>query len=183
MRGRFRQRGRIGRYRMHLLAIGLTAALAFAVGSGGASTPSSQLITVPSSTGQTATVNWTGTILPGSHATSDCATVSGDPTVDHHGIQLTVPAGLYSSVNAQFSFSITWTPGTPTEDTADEILTVLDPTATEVGSSDRQLDHRDRRHDQPRSGHVRRARVRVRERARPELLRLADDHDELRGGR
>src|SRR3954447_1984283 len=136
MRGRLRSGGRIRRYRFHLLAIGLTAALVLAVGASSASTPSSQSISVPSSAGQTATVNWTGTILPASHPTSSCATAAGDPTVDHHGIQITVLPGLYTTVSAQFSFSITWTPGTPTEDTADEIITVLDPSGHVVTSSD-----------------------------------------------
>jgi hypothetical protein len=125
-----------GRFRVHLfLATGLAAALALAVASS-ASTPASQSVTVPSSAGQTATVSWTGSIPPGSHPTNDCAPVSGDPTVDHHALQVTVPSGAYSTVNASFSFSITWTPGTPTEDTADEILTVLDQSGNEVGSSD-----------------------------------------------
>jgi len=119
-----------------LLALLLCAGLALAVSTGSASTPSSQSVTVPSTAGQTVTVNWTGTILPGSHPTSNCATASGDPTVDHHGIQLTVPAGTYNSLTASFSFSITWTPLTPTEDTADEILTVLDGGGSQVGSSD-----------------------------------------------
>src|SRR3954451_23776483 len=132
MRGRFRTQ----RTRGVLLALLLCAGLALAVSTGSASTPSSQSVTVPSTAGQTVTVNWTGTILPGSHPTSNCATASGDPTVDHHGIQLTVPAGTYNSLTASVSFSITWTPLTPTEDTADEILTVLDGGGSQVGSSD-----------------------------------------------
>src|SRR5919201_2017921 len=118
----------------------LTAVLAAAIllvvtGSIGASNPPSGSVTVPSATGQTATDSWTGTIPSGTDPRSDC---NGQPTplVDEHDIQITVPAGVYSSLNATFTFSITWTPGTPTEDTADEILTVLDPTGNEVGSSD-----------------------------------------------
>ena len=41
------------------------------------------------------------------------------------------PSGAYSSVDATFTFSITWT-----DATNDEILTVLDPDGAEVGSSD-----------------------------------------------
>jgi hypothetical protein len=104
-------------------------------GSTGASTPPSASVTVPSSVGQTASDSWTGTIPVGSNPTSDC---SGLPStqVDEHDIQITVPSGLYSTLNAQFKFSITWTPGTPTEDTADEILTVIGPDGNEIGSSD-----------------------------------------------
>ena len=88
-----------------------------------------------SAAGQTATDNWTGTIPTGSDPKSDC---SGLPAtqVDEHDISINVPAGTYGTLNATFTFSITWTPGTPTEDTADEILTVLDPSGNEVGSSD-----------------------------------------------
>src|SRR5439155_7399682 len=67
--------------------------------------------------------------------TSDCSGLPAS-SVDEHDIQVTVPAGIYSTLNAQFSFSITWTPRTPTEDTADEILTVIGPDGSEVGSSD-----------------------------------------------
>ena len=95
MRGRFRTRLRT---RGVLLALLLGAGLVLAVTAGSASTPSSQSVAVPSTVGQSATVNWTGTIPPGSHGTRDCATVSGDPTADHHGIEITVPAGIYSSV-------------------------------------------------------------------------------------
>ncbi|TML44251.1 MAG: hypothetical protein E6G19_09635 [Actinobacteria bacterium] len=104
-------------------------------GSTGASTPASGSVTVPSATGQSASDSWTGTIPVGTNPTSDC---SGLPStqVDEHDIQIAVPSGTYSTLNAQFSFSITWTPQTPTEDTADEILTVIGPDGNEVGSSD-----------------------------------------------
>src|SRR5436190_5750525 len=125
---------------MRKLAGPLTAALVAAIllvvtGSIGASNPPSGSVTVPSAAGQTATDNWTGTIPTGSDPKSDC---SGLPAtqVDEHDISINVPAGTYGTLNATFTFSITWTPGTPTEDTADEILTVLDPSGNEVGSSD-----------------------------------------------
>ena len=38
-----------------------------------ASTPPTSNVTVPSTIGQTVTVTWTGTIPPGSNATSNCA--------------------------------------------------------------------------------------------------------------
>ena len=134
----------------------------------------------PSTVGQSATVSWTGTIPPGSHGTSDCATVSGDPTVDHHGIELTVPAGIYSSVTASFSFSITWTPGTPTEDTADEVLTLLDPSGAEVGSSDGGSTTETVAAQNLAAGTYNVLACRFVNGAADRLHRLADDHDDAR---
>jgi hypothetical protein len=120
-----------------VLLAGIGALLLLGTASAPGSTPAAATVTVPSSAGQTVTDSWSGTILPASHPASDCSTAgSADPTVDHHLITINVPSGIYSTLNAFFTFSITWTPGTPTEDTADEILTVLDQNGNEVGSSD-----------------------------------------------
>src|SRR5438309_2920912 len=123
------------RYAAPLAAALAAATLLISTGSVGASTPPSGSVAVPSTAGQSVSDNWTGTIPSGANPRSDC---SGLPStsVDEHDIQVTVPAGIYSTLNAQFSFSITWTPRTPTEDTADEILTVIGPDGSEVGSSD-----------------------------------------------
>jgi hypothetical protein len=123
------------RYAAPLAAALVAAILLISTGSVGASTPQSGSVTVPSTPGQSVSDTWTGTIPSGANPTSDC---SGLPStsVDEHDIQVTVPAGIYSTLNAQFSFSITWTPGTPTEDTADQVLTVIGPDGNEVGSSD-----------------------------------------------
>src|SRR5438445_13629630 len=115
----------------------LTATLAVAMAASipaAASTPASTPITVPSSGGQTVTVTWTGTIPPGSNATSAC-TLGTPPTEDHHSIPITVPAGIYTSLDATFTFSISWTPP-GAEDVSDEILTILDPAGNELASSD-----------------------------------------------
>ncbi len=117
-----------------LLLTGTLVALFTVVGAA-ASTPPAGTVTVPSSAGGTAMDNWTGTIPPGINPTSDC-TPPSPSTPDSHFIQINVPAGTYQTVNASFAFSISWNPGTPTEDTADEILTVLAPDGSEVGSSD-----------------------------------------------
>src|SRR6266496_2307466 len=114
------------RARTALVAAIVGALLLMAAASAPGSTPGSGSVAVPSTTGQTVTDSWTGTILPASHGTSNCNAVSGDPTVDHHLTSVTVPSGIYSTLDAAFRFSISWTPGTPTEDTADEILTVVD---------------------------------------------------------
>lgn len=97
-----------------------------------ASTPPTSGITVPSTANQTVTVTWTGSIPPGANASSDCSALADTPAADQHVSTVNVPAGAYNSVNAKFTFNITW------PDTAgnDEILTVLKPDGTTLDSSD-----------------------------------------------
>ncbi len=95
-----------------------------------ASTPPSGQVTVSSTNGTTVTHTWTGTILPGANATSNCASLP-EALSDVHTITIDVPAGLYASLGADFTFGITW----PSADD-DEILTVLDPGGAVLGSSD-----------------------------------------------
>src|SRR5256714_13022420 len=120
--------------RSHLVRLAvLVLAIGFAAAGGApASSPPAGNVTVPTTAGGTASDSWTGTIPPGSTPASDCT--SGLSPADHHLIQITAPAS-YGTLSVQFVFSITWTPNTPTEDTADEILTVVGPNG-EVGSSD-----------------------------------------------
>ncbi len=99
---------------------------------GFASTPPSSNITVPSSSGQTVTVTWTGMIPALVNGTSDCANLADTPAVDQHLPTITVPAGVYSTVNAKFTFNITWDDNSGN----DEILTVLKPDGSELGNSD-----------------------------------------------
>src|SRR5437899_838809 len=110
----------------------------------GASTPPTQSVTVPDKAGQTVTLQWAGTIAPGeAHPSSDCNDV-GTGAPDDHALIVTAPKKGYDKIDAEFTFTIAWTPNTPTEDTADEILTVDGPkggdegdtTAPEIGSSD-----------------------------------------------
>ncbi len=113
------------------LLAGIAGTLALAVGLAGASTPPTSSITVPSAAGQTVSVTWTGTIPPGANPTNACTAVAGTPLADEHSTAITVPPGLYNSLNATFTFSITWG-----DALHDEILTVLGPGGTVVGSSD-----------------------------------------------
>src|SRR5690242_13390570 len=96
-----------------------------------ASNPGSSTITVPSAPGQTVVVNWSGSIPPLANGTSDCSKLADTPAVDQHVSTITVPTGIYNSLNAKFTFNIKW-------DTADndEILTVLRPDGTTLASSD-----------------------------------------------
>ena len=96
-----------------------------------ASSPPSQAASVPAHAGKTVTLKWTGTIVPGANATSECSL--GVPTEDHHAIKLTVPANAYRSVVASATFGITWVPSAPA---SDQILTVFGPDGEVVESSD-----------------------------------------------
>ncbi|MEY2537279.1 MAG: hypothetical protein QOG67_1019 [Verrucomicrobiota bacterium] len=97
-----------------------------------ASTPPTSNITVPSSSGQTVTVTWTGQIPALVNGTSDCAHFADTPAVDQHLPTITVPAGVYNGVNAKFTFNISWDGSSGN----DEILTVLKPDGSELASSD-----------------------------------------------
>ena len=102
--------------------------------SAGASTPMTSTVTVPASAGQTAqdAQPWSGTIQPGANATSDCSPPSTS-LVDEHDIIVTVAPGTYDTIDASFTFSITWTDPSGLND---EILTVIGPDGEAVGSSD-----------------------------------------------
>src|SRR5687768_15784631 len=106
------------------------AALAALAVPAAASTPPSGQVTVSSTNGTTVTHTWTGTILPGANATSNCASLP-EALSDVHTITIAVPAGLYASLGADFTCPITW----PSADD-DQILTVLDPGGAVLGSSD-----------------------------------------------
>jgi uncharacterized repeat protein (TIGR01451 family) len=122
------QGGEMLKFARPAVAVALSAVFLFVVGSVGASTPASHDVTVSSTPG-TADYSWTGTIPPGTNATSSCQFF--EPVSDSHLINLTVPAGAYDLVNAEFRFTINWPDAGD-----DEILTVLDPDGDVVGSSD-----------------------------------------------
>ncbi len=113
-------------------AVVLSTLLLFAVGPVGASTPPTSNVNVPSTAGQTVTDTWTGTIPPGTNATSDCSPFVDNSTLaDQHSVTVNVPAGAYDAVQANFTFNIAWP-----DASNDEILTVVDPDGRVVGSSD-----------------------------------------------
>ena len=112
----------------------LTASVLVCAASASASSPPSGSLVVPTAAGGSASDGWSGTIPVGSNPTSDC---SGFEAIsDSHVVTITAPPGGYQTVDAQFRFSITWTPSSPDSSTSDEILTVIGPDGTEVGSSD-----------------------------------------------
>jgi uncharacterized repeat protein (TIGR01451 family) len=96
-----------------------------------ASTPASSSATVPTSAGQTITDTWTGSIPAGTNPSSNCGPLAGTPAADQHLVTVNVPAGVYETLQANFTFNITWG-----DASNDEILTVIGPDGKVVGSSD-----------------------------------------------
>src|SRR5918999_3350678 len=95
-----------------------------------AAEPPSSDVTVPTTAGQTVTVEWTGTVPPGAIGVATNTCTSG-VLEDHHLINLTVPEGSYDGVQVTAAFHIEWDDGGQ-----DLVLTVLFDGATELGSSD-----------------------------------------------
>ena len=114
-----------------VLAAALAAGVVLvAAGATIAANPASSSVTVPTTVGQTETREWTGEIPAGANPTNSCAGMPAELT-DEHTVSITVPDGAYNTVNATFTFTITWPDATD-----DEILTVLDPDGLEIASSD-----------------------------------------------
>lgn len=65
-------------------------------------------ITVPTTAGQTVTLSWQGTVLPGANPTSDC-TSAATVAPDVHEVNLTVPAGTYDNVAVLATATIAFT--------------------------------------------------------------------------
>jgi hypothetical protein len=127
--------------RLRWLSTGLSglvvvvAAAFLGTASAPASTPAASTVTVPTSAGVTVTDSWTGSVLPGVNPASDCAPASSSPT-DEHAVTIHVAPGTYDTVNAAFTFTITWTPASGSTTTSDLILTVVGPDGNEIDSSD-----------------------------------------------
>src|SRR5258708_7374364 len=96
-----------------------------------ASTPATSNITVPTTTGQKVVINWTGSIPPLANGSSDCSKLADTPAADQHVSTINVPTGVYNSVNAKFTFNVTWPNASN-----DEILTVIRPDGSTLASSD-----------------------------------------------
>jgi hypothetical protein len=64
-------------------------------------------LVVPTTPGQSVTVSWTGTVLPGVNADSECGAVT-DVGADQHTETISVPAGAYDAVTVTATASITF---------------------------------------------------------------------------
>jgi hypothetical protein len=95
-----------------------------------ASEPPSGDLAVPTTAGETVTVEWTGSVPPGAPGAATNSCTSG-VLEDHHVINLTVPDGAYANVQVTAAFHVEWDDGGQ-----DLVLTVLYDGATEIASSD-----------------------------------------------
>jgi hypothetical protein len=100
-----------------------------------ASTPATSTITVPAAAGVTVSDSWTGTAPPAAFPASTCFP-GGSPLVDEHAETVVVGLGTYATVNASFTFNVTWTPASGDASTNDLILTLIGPDGSEILSSD-----------------------------------------------
>ena len=81
-------------------------------------------VTVPTVQGQSTSVTWTGTVLPGANPGSDCsgAALSADP----HIVSILVPAGAYTNVSVLATANVTFS------GSADLIITIVRPDGSSV---------------------------------------------------
>jgi hypothetical protein len=116
------------------LALTSAAALSLALvvlpgGPSVASDPESSSLTVPTGTGQKASVTYTGNVAPdATGAAVGCSTANSDT----HALELTVPPGALEGVAASLTFTVEWSPVAGN----DLILEVQDGDGNELGSSD-----------------------------------------------
>jgi hypothetical protein len=90
-------------------------------------------VTVPTTVGQTVTVTWQGTVLPGANASSECGQAT-DVGADTHAIDIAVPAGTYDQVSVQGTAAISY------DGPNDLIVTVVLPDGTKVSSDSGSFD-------------------------------------------
>jgi hypothetical protein len=84
-------------------------------------------VTVPTTVGQTVTVSWQGTVLPGANTSSECGQAT-DIGADTHAIDIAVPAGTYDSVSVQGTATIDY------QGSNDLIVTVVMPDGQKISS-------------------------------------------------
>ena len=119
---------------VRVLAVGLALIVAVPA-TAAASTPATSTVAVSTSAGVTTTDGWTGTAPPATFADSTCFP-GGSPLVDEHAVTIAVAPATYDTLNARFTFSITWTPASGDASTSDLILTLIGPDGLEIDSSD-----------------------------------------------
>lgn len=85
-----------------LVAAGAAVVVAVFAPAGEAAEP----VTVPTAAGQTVTVSWQGTILPGANTSSECS--AGSLGADTHDVEILVPAGTYDQVTVQATATIAY---------------------------------------------------------------------------
>src|SRR4051812_21188328 len=107
---------RLRRYGM----VGSTALLCAAAGAFAALSAAQDQVTVPTTVGQTVTVTWQGTVLPGANTSSECGSPT-DAASNAHAIDIAVPAGTYDRISIHGTASISY------DGPTDMIVTVVLP--------------------------------------------------------
>jgi hypothetical protein len=123
----------MGRHRVagitSVVALGVGSALAVAA----ASSLAQEQLTVPTAPGETVTVTWEGTVMPGANPTNECG-LPTDVGADTHDVDLSVPDGAYDQV------SVLATAGIAYDGPTDLIVTIVLPDGTsqsaDSGSTD-----------------------------------------------
>ncbi|MGH9051276.1 MAG: hypothetical protein ACRDY4_16215 [Acidimicrobiia bacterium] len=90
-------------------------------------------VTVPTTPGETVTVTWEGTVLPGANPTSECG-LPTDAGADTHDVELAVPAGAYDQVAVVATATISY------EGPNDLIVTIRRPDGTAVSGDSGSVD-------------------------------------------
>ena len=127
-----RQRRSLGLFLVLAALLALAASGLPAVTSAArASTPASSTLTVSPTPGPGTAVpaSWTGTVLAGANATSECTLPTDEAVQDEHTVEVVVP-DMGKDVSYSVKFEITWE-----DDNQDLILTVFKDNEV-VGSSD-----------------------------------------------
>jgi hypothetical protein len=91
------------RHRIFLLAVAASLVLLALVPSASAQ----EQINAPTTPGEAVSINWTGTVLPGTNTSSECGQVT-DVGADTHQVDLLVPEGLYDTVTVTATATITY---------------------------------------------------------------------------
>jgi hypothetical protein len=81
-------------------------------------------VTVPTVPGQSVTVTWSGTTLPGANPGSECSATSLG--ADSHAVGIAVPTGTYTTVSVLATATVTFS------GPVDEIVTIVRPDGTSV---------------------------------------------------
>ena len=89
-------------------------------------------VTVPTVAGQTTTVSWQGTILPGVEPSSECG--SSDLGADAHEVDVVVPVGAYDQVSVQATATLSYS------GPVDVIFTVVFPDGSTLSADNGFVD-------------------------------------------
>jgi hypothetical protein len=121
----------MSRHRVAGLVSVLVASTALAVVA--PSSLAQEQVTVPTTPGETVTVTWEGTVLPGANPTSECG-LPTDLGADTHEVELAVPDGAYDQVAVVATATVSY------DGPNDLIVTIRRPDGTSVSGDSGSVD-------------------------------------------